>query len=998
MPINSMTAAKLTQVYNIGSSPLRQVLTGPNNWQGLYGLFLDGPLCPYRDGSGIIYVPITHSENYRCRIGDWGNPATWVIEGPTYISARNTAESAYNNRHWLFGFRAEGSNVYALTHHEWYKETFTAGGVAGFNAMGPWTGMEPPPTGGFNTKWVNAVGHAKSTNGGASFSVSPVDDASRVVLVPEPWDVQAQPSIYGFLHPSNIAKEGAYYYAMLEQRSAVPEAGSDLTLAGMSMIRTTDVSKATGWEYWTGSGWQAINHNTYQGNLSSQKPYMFFGMPDNAYTNPQPNSHLGQSLRYHTPSGLWVLFGFAGHVPNFFCYSTSPTLANPQWGGPFPITIDAQDHNEQRFQTPAHGAYISVFDEGASDQNFQDIGNNCTVMVTHDNATIWKASLTIASTVTPTYSITPSATAINEGGSVTFSITTSNVGSTTLYWTNAGTTAAADFSGGQNSGTVAITNNSGSLVRAIASDALVEGGETIVLQLRTGSTSGPIVATAQTVTVNDTTSSSPTYAITPSTTTVGEGGTISFNVATTNVANGTTLYWTNAGTTIGADFSDGQNSGSVVVWSNSAVFSRALVSDEVLESGETVVLQLRTGSTSGPVVATASAVNVSSDVVYPSNVMRFRNAANNGWIVATAANTKIRNAANTAWIAASPTNLKVRNAANTAWMSVIEGAPSATYAITPSTSTVNEGQSVTFTVTTTGVPNGTTLYWTNAGSTVAADFTAGINSGAVTINNNTVGIVLGLIVDSLAEGNETIVLQLRTGSTAGPVVATASAVTVVNTTGSTYTPPDPYTLTMARNDLDFIYAKDVQHNGGTYLRLDFTLDIDDFFTAGGDHIPFVVNAKIVSPHTNHCGPIVRNGRELFSYGRGFFIRAGSNQVFAEHWNGTASPPTALVTRTGGTGFNTTTNKRVRMRIVGGLRTGPWANQMVVYIWDAITSSLLFQGSVPWGWDPETIYMAAIGGIASGFQSPNSNGCVERTGPGNTPSASCIITGISHVMI
>ena len=75
-------------------------------------------------------------------------------------------------------------------------------------------------------------------------------------------------------------------------------------------------------------------------------------------------------------------------------------------------------------------------------------------------------------------------------------------------------------------------------------------------------------------------------------------------------------------------------------------------------------------------------------------------------------------------------------------------------------SSLNEGDSITYTLTTTGLPNGTTVYWSNTGSTGAADFTQGINSGTLTINNNTASITLTLYEDYVTEGTETIVFNV----------------------------------------------------------------------------------------------------------------------------------------------------------------------------------------------------------------------------------------------
>jgi hypothetical protein len=120
--------------------------------------------------------------------------------------------------------------------------------------------------------------------------------------------------------------------------------------------------------------------------------------------------------------------------------------------------------------------------------------------------------------VSPTYSVSPSSVNVNEGSTITYTITTTNVDNgTTLYWTNSGTTVAGDFSDSINSGSFTITSNSGTITRALTNDVSTEGSETVILQIRTISTSGTIVATASTVTIGDT-------SLTPAT-----GGSMVFN-------------------------------------------------------------------------------------------------------------------------------------------------------------------------------------------------------------------------------------------------------------------------------------------------------------------------------------------------------------------------------------------------------------------------------------------------------------------------------------
>jgi len=321
------------------------------------------------------------------------------------------------------------------------------------------------------------------------------------------------------------------------------------------------------------------------------------------------------------------------------------------------------------------------------------------------------------------YTITPDVTSVNEGSTVTWTITTNNlVNGTTLYWTNVGTTTGPDFTDGNNSGTITINNNTGTLTRTLTNDSATENSETIIIQIRTGSISGTVKATSAAVTVNDT-SKAPTYAIAPNVNSVDEGSSVVFTVTTTNVPNGTLLYWTNSGTTTFSDFTDNANSGDVTITGNTGTITRTLKNDAISDGTETIILNLRTISTSGTIVATSSTVTVNDTSKAPS------------------------------------------------------------YAIAPDKTSINETDNkiVTWTITTSGVQNGTILYWINTGTTDASDFVGGGNSGTVTIQNNGASFSKTLIPDNTSEGSETIIIELKTVSTSGTTVATSATVTVDDT-------------------------------------------------------------------------------------------------------------------------------------------------------------------------------------------------------------------------
>jgi hypothetical protein len=214
----------------------------------------------------------------------------------------------------------------------------------------------------------------------------------------------------------------------------------------------------------------------------------------------------------------------------------------------------------------------------------------------------------------PTYSIETSTLSADEGDTVTFDIATTNVAdSTVLYWTTTGPVVAADFSDATGSGSVTITSNAATLNRILAEDTITEGVESFQINLHTGSTTGPVVSTSNTVQINDT-SLSP-YSITEATGSVDEGSSVVFNVTTPNLQNGTSVYFSTTGPVAAADFTDTSLTGSNTVTSNATTFTRSITSDLTTEGSETFQLYLRTGSATGPIQATSGVVTINDTSV-----------------------------------------------------------------------------------------------------------------------------------------------------------------------------------------------------------------------------------------------------------------------------------------------------------------------------------------------------------------------------------------------
>jgi len=125
-----------------------------------------------------------------------------------------------------------------------------------------------------------------------------------------------------------------------------------------------------------------------------------------------------------------------------------------------------------------------------------------------------------------------------------------------------------------------------------------------------------------------------------------------------------------------------------------------------------------------------------------------------------------------------------------------------TYAITADDIEVNEGTVVTFSVATTEVANGTTLYWTVAGTNVnASDFVSASTSGSITITGNAASFTTTVRNDSSVEGYEYYVVQLRTDSISGAVVAVSQNIAILDTsTGGVVNDPENGRLGCVSNE------------------------------------------------------------------------------------------------------------------------------------------------------------------------------------------------------
>ena len=187
---------------------------------------------------------------------------------------------------------------------------------------------------------------------------------------------------------------------------------------------------------------------------------------------------------------------------------------------------------------------------------------------------------------------------------------------------------------------------------------------------------------------------------------------------------------------------------------------------------------------------------------------------------------------------------------------------SATYALSSSAASVNEGSAFTITLTTTNVDDGTTIPYTITGVT-SEDISGSNLNSSFTVNNNTAQVTFTASADATTEGEETFVLTLDSLSTSQSVT--------INDTSTTPVVPT-YAVAPAANNVDEgsaltfnVTTTDVAD--ATTLYWTVTND-SDFTTSSGN---FTITSDAGSFSVTPAADALTEGAETFTAS----IRTGS---------------------------------------------------------------------------------------------------------------------------
>jgi hypothetical protein len=351
-----------------------------------------------------------------------------------------------------------------------------------------------------------------------------------------------------------------------------------------------------------------------------------------------------------------------------------------------------------------------------------------------------------ATSLIETYNLTGPTTA-NEGTTVTFTLTATNVYRASLQWTTTGVTTGADYATGTlTSGNIEIDTTTSpyttTITFPISNDNLTEGAEELTVKVRIfkDNLDGTFTyedACSATVSILDTSRSQPTYAFAApynvADSIMNEGTTYPVTINTTWVPHGTILYWSIRNSTsifddfTGDLFGNGVvtqtsfitlSDGSTVTKEASAIIQITPKPDLLTEGPEYFYIDLRLNSQSDPAVILSSPRIAIGDTSVASTII-------------------------------APARLDVYEYAGS-W---------------------------TFSIGTTGYPVGTTLYWQVVhGSTNDADFVGPLN-GPLTLFDVQGSIRgsgrLGIIIeDNKTEGTETFSIIIKSSAASTVILAT----------------------------------------------------------------------------------------------------------------------------------------------------------------------------------------------------------------------------------
>ena len=400
------------------------------------------------------------------------------------------------------------------------------------------------------------------------------------------------------------------------------------------------------------------------------------------------------------------------------------------------------------------------------------------------------------------YKLSRSVASTNEGSVVAYTLSSWFFGQGDIVPYTIGGIAAEDLVSGSLTGSFVFGNtNTATLSFTIAADLLTEGSEVMTLSA---------IEKASSITINDT-STTPeypaAYKLTRDVASANEGNTVTFTLSTVNVPKGTVIPWKVTGITqsdISAS-SSGLLEGSFVIDSNSISSATFVLSEDLLTEGTEVMTISAAGKTSSisildtslspqyTLARSVSAANEGTTITYtlssntapnytlvPYTVTGI-NAADLSSGSLTGNFNVVSQTASVSFTLANdlimegPETMTISAGDKTSSIKINDTSLNPLYALSRSAASTDEGTTVTYTLSTARIQEGTEVPYKITGLS-AEDLSSGLLEGAFVVDGaGFATLSLTLANDRLTEGTETMTLSAGNRTSAISVLDTSKA-------------------------------------------------------------------------------------------------------------------------------------------------------------------------------------------------------------------------------
>ena len=500
----------------------------------------------------------------------------------------------------------------------------------------------------------------------------------------------------------------------------------------------------------------------------------------------------------------------------------------------------------------------------------------------------------------PNYSLFPYQTPYNEGTAVTIGLFTTNVPNGTIIPYTITGIDAGDLHESL-TGDFTINNGSDTITLSAYADNTTEGSETFTITL-----DGP--GTSADVSINDT-SLDPTFSLVRSAASIDEGESVLITLNTTGIPNGTDVPYTITG--IEEDDINQDLTGNFAINNNTASVYIGALEDSLTEGQETMTLTLDNSgdsidvdindtsvapsptpsntpspSQSPPAPSPTPSGTPSPSIAAPGySLFPYQTPFNEGTAVtiglfttniangtdvpytitginagdlheSLTGNFTINNGSDTITLSAYADNLTEGSEIFTITLdgtgistnvSINDTSLDPTFSLVRSAASIDEGENVLITLTTTGIPNGTNVPYTISG--IEEDDIDQDLTGNFAINNNTASVYIGALEDSLTEGTETMTLTLDNSGDSIDVVINDTSLTPSpsptpsGTPSPSIVPPSPSVTpsgtpspSTAPTPTYNLFSFDTSFNEGSTVSLTlFTTNVAD-----GTNVPYTI--------------------------------------------------------------------------------------------------------------------------------------------------------------